>query len=98
MNRRAFFRSLVLGGIVLPALPKKLILTGGWFGPAAMPRTLDEFTGVLTHEMLWRAHRLMITRDITYSVKDIDLIVTPRLRPEVEAMLEQIRKPKIDIS
>jgi len=31
MNRKAFFRSLILGGIVIPTLPKKLILTGGWF-------------------------------------------------------------------
>lgn len=32
MNRRTFFRSLILGGIVVPHVPK-LILTGGWFEP-----------------------------------------------------------------
>jgi len=31
MNRKQFFTSLILGGIVLPTLPRKLILTGGWF-------------------------------------------------------------------
>jgi len=30
MKRKAFFRSLILGGIILPHIPK-LILTGGWF-------------------------------------------------------------------
>ena len=29
MNRKAFFRSLILGGIIVPRVPK-LILTGGW--------------------------------------------------------------------
>lgn len=53
MNRRAFFRSLLIGGIVVPTLPKKLILTGGWFGAS---RPIDFNREVLTHEMLCRMY------------------------------------------
>ena len=92
MNRKAFFRSLVLGGIVLPRIPK-LILTGGW-----MPRpgeyiangfrmTLDPLPmRVLTHEALIRTRDLMMEG---VGIADaIPLIVSPRLRPEVRAMLK----------
>lgn len=36
MNRKDFFKALVLGGIVIPHVPK-LIMTGGWLDTPRIP-------------------------------------------------------------
>lgn len=48
MNRKAFFRSLILGGIILPTLPRKLILTGGWLAVPNAPTTWLGYSFSLT--------------------------------------------------
>jgi hypothetical protein len=73
MNRRAFFRSLLIGGIVVPTLPKKLILTGGWFGAS---RPIDFNREVLTHDMLCRLYSQKIL-GYTFRADPFPLTVGP---------------------
>jgi hypothetical protein len=64
MDRKQFIRSLVLGGIVIPHVPK-LIMTGGWFEPdpwrnfAETPIGSRPNPGGLTIKMLREAKQIM---------------------------------------
>ena len=96
MNRRLFFRNLILGGIVLPHVPK-LIMTGGWFDPyaykgfnGALDPPLRFERGLckpLTHASLCRLRDEMFKEIGVPS----DILVTPNPSSmrEIRALMEE---------